>query len=240
MVSFHLLSKQGDRQYNEDAVGMYQGREGFCFALADGLGGHGCGEVASATAVDRVMAYYAEKETQMDPALAFDSAQQAIRQKQSQDRHMGEMKTTLVTLQTGPKLIRWAHIGDSRLYYFRRKKMVSRTLDHSVVQMLAAAGKIKEKQIRNHPDRSSILRALGDHTDEVKVQLEEPIETVGDQAFLLCSDGFWELIEDRKMEKCLKKAKTPAQWLEMMEEIIIKNGRKVDMDNYSAIGVWID
>ena len=70
--------------------------------------------------------------------------------------------------------------------------------------------------------------------------LSQEIPREKEMAFLLCSDGFWELILEKKMESALKKADSPAAWLEAMEKIVEKNGRNKDMDNYSAIAVWID
>ena len=118
--------------------------------------------------------------------------------------------------------------------------LVQHTLDHSVPQMLVAAGQIKEKQIRNHPDRNRLLRVLGIDWDTPKYQIADAIAREKNQAFLLCSDGFWELIEEKKMQHCLKKAKTPEQWLKLMEEIVLKNGQGKNMDNYSAVALWLD
>ena len=136
--------------------------------------------------------------------------------------------------------MQWGHIGDSRLYYFQNEKLIGRTLDHSVPQMLVASGQIKEKQIRSHSDRNRLLRVLGLDWDCPKYQVAEPEEFQGRQEFLLCSDGFWELIDEKKMRHCLKKAKNPAHWLDMMEETVRKNGSRKDMDNYSAVAVWIE
>ena len=66
------------------------------------------------------------------------------------------------------------------------------------------------------------------------------VKRTGGQAFLLCTDGFWELIEEKKMEAALKKASTPDQWIAAMQEIICKNGRGTNMDNYSAVAVWVN
>ena len=86
------------------------------------------------------------------------------------------------------------------------------TLDHSVPQMLAAIGEIKENEIRHHPDRNRLLRVLGTEMEEPRHQKSEWMEKQTHQAFLLCSDGFWELINEKKMEWCLKWAKSPEQW----------------------------
>ena len=148
------------------------------------------------------------------------------------------MKTTAVVLCID-EMIRWCHVGDSRLYYFKKKKLIQRTLDHSVPQMLVYAGEIKEKEIRNHPDRNRLLRVMGMEWTSNSYTLSDPVEKTGEQAFLLCSDGFWELIVEKEMQKCLKKAKTPEEWLELMKQIILKNGSNRDMDNFSAVAVWL-
>ena len=241
MILYDLLSNAGGMENNEDSVGMYQNEQEYCFVLADGLGGHGKGEVASRLAVETCVNVFAREGAGEEVlSQSFDQAQQAILKGQKEDYHAQDMKTTLVLLHVGEEGIWWGHIGDSRLYYFKNKKLAERTLDHSVPQMLVAAGQIKEKQIRNHPDRNRLLRVLGIDWDAPKYQIGEMTAREGSQAFLLCSDGFWELIDEKKMQHCLKKAKTPGQWLTLMEEIVNKNGQGKNMDNYSAVAVWLD
>lgn len=241
MISYDLLTDVGSRGNNEDSVGMFQSGEAFCFVLADGLGGHGKGELASRIAVDQAIAAFAQEGCASGECLSrcFLNGQSAIQEMQKQDRTASDMKTTCVLLQIGPDLIQWGHIGDSRLYYFKNRKLIARTLDHSVPQMMVAAGQIKEKHIRNHPDRNRLLRVMGIEWDEPKFQLGEPVVREEGQVFLLCSDGFWELIDEKKMISCLKKADSPKEWLLRMEEAIQKQGRGRDMDNYSAVAVWI-
>lgn len=241
MVSYHLLSNRGDRENNEDNVGMYQAEPNFCFALADGLGGHGKGERASEIAVEEtVMEFAVNGVGEESMSSAFAKAQQAILTEQKEDVTAMDMKTTLVLLHVEENQVRWGHIGDSRLYYFQNGKLIKRTLDHSVPQMLVAAGQLKEKHIRNHPDRNRLLRVLGVDWDSPKYQIAEPEPRTGHQAFLLCTDGFWELIDEKKMMHCLKKAKTPEEWINQMEAIVRKNGQGTNMDNYSAVAVWVD
>lgn len=243
MIVFDMLSNKGGREGNEDYIGMYQRGEHYCFALADGLGGHGSGEVASKAAVDAVIKNFVQDtDSQEEPeglSRRFLCAQSEILSMQRADLRVSNMRTTLVALEIGPVGAVWGHIGDSRLYLFEKGKVVSRTLDHSVPQMLVNAGELKEKRIRNHPDRNRVLRALGEPVEELRHELADTMPVRSGQAFLLCSDGFWELIEEKKMEACLKRADSPAQWLGDMEKIVLKNGRWRNMDNYSAIGVWI-
>lgn len=241
MIAYELLSDKGDRSNNEDNIGMYQREQEYCFVLADGLGGHGKGEVASLLGVETAIKVFAvEGAGEESLEVSFLNAQKEILDRQHSDMTARDMKTTLVILHISETMVWWGHIGDSRLYYFQNERLVQRTLDHSVPQMLVAAGQLKEKQIRNHPDRNRLLRVLGVDCDSLKYQLEEAKERAGKQAFLLCSDGFWELIEEKKMQSCLKKAKTPSEWLNLMEEIIRKNGEGKNMDNYSAIAVWLE
>lgn len=242
MISYHLLTNPGERENNEDSVGMFQMGEEYCFALADGLGGHGKGEVASQIAVEQAITTFAQMQTASTECMikAFNSGQKTILDTQKSDRAAFDMKTTFVMLLVGAEMIQWAHIGDSRLYYFENNKLLERTLDHSVPQMLVSAGQIKEKQIRHHPDRNRLLRVMGIDWDEPKFQLGEPRPRKAGQAFLLCSDGFWELIDEKKMTSALKKSESPQEWIRMMEETVVKQGRGRNMDNYSAVAVWID
>ena len=149
------------------------------------------------------------------------------------------MKTTMTALVCDGKQVQWGHIGDSRLYMFQDNKIATRTLDHSVPQMLVATGEIKEKDIRGHEDRNRLLKVMGTPWDKPKYELADPVPCKKEMAFLLSSDGFWELVEDRDMVSCLKKAATPKEWLEAMEQIVLKNGVGKKMDNYTAIGVFL-
>ena len=176
MVKFSMLSNMGSRDNNEDNIGMYQDGEDYCFILADGLGGHGKGEVASQLAVNAVIEQFTQGERGEDFLdQAFENAQNSIVARQEEERACMDMKTTLVVLMVENAQIRWGHIGDSRLYYFQNGKLRVRTLDHSVPQMLVAVGEIKEKDIRHHPDRNRLLRVLGVEMDEMKHQTSEPI-----------------------------------------------------------------
>ncbi len=241
MVKFSMFSDRGSRGNNEDSIGMYQEGENYCFILADGLGGHGKGEVASQAAVEACILKYVEMENRENFLFeAFENAQATITRCQRQDRSCMDMKTTLVAFYVEPDFVQWGHIGDSRLYYFQKGKLKARTMDHSVPQMLVSVGKLREKEIRHHPDRNRLLRVLGIEMDEVNYQESEKLERAGQQAFLLCTDGFWELIEDKKMEALLKKAESPDAWIQMMQEVILKNGRNTNMDNYSAIAIWLE
>ena len=242
MITYYLYSNVGRRDNNEDSVGMTKAGEDFCFVLADGLGGHGKGEEASRIAVERVIEEFvsAGGASQECLSASLQNAQDIIMQTQRSSIECRDMKTTCVVLHIGENSIQWGHVGDSRLYYFYKNKLVQRTRDHSVPQMLVDAGRLKEKHIRNHPDRNRLLKVMGIEWESPKFELGEPVDKVVGQAFLLCSDGFWELIDEKQMMNCLKKASSAKEWIEMMEVIVLKKGKNTNMDNYSAIAVWVE
>lgn len=235
-----VYTNVGSREVNEDFAEYYKtGDTSGYFVVCDGLGGHGKGEVASQLVVKSVLEYVKEKAPE-DSGVLTDGilyAQETLLQAQKDLKAEDEMKTTVVALHISDQKAQWAHVGDTRLYLFRRKKVLTRTLDHSVPQMLVAAGEIKEKQIRNHVDRNRLIRVMGIVWNTPKYELSEPVELLPGDAFLLCTDGFWELIEEKEMIKCLKKAGSCQEWLEKMGEIVLKNGKGKSMDNNTAIGV---
>ena len=237
MLDYYITTNVGNREVNEDSVGVYVADNNWvCFVCADGLGGHGKGEVASALAVN--CAQELMKDT-LDRGIFFDryfrKVEDGLHEQRVRENAPNDFKTTAVVALTDSKVIQCAHIGDSRLYYFRKNRILFRTLDHSVPQMLVLAGEMKEKKIRKHPDRNRLLRVLGMNAEEVKFDRTEEIAVEQGDAILLCTDGFWELIDEKNMLKMLKKSRDAKEWGEMMQEIVQKNGKKTDMDNYSAI-----
>lgn len=239
---FEVLSKTGERRQNEDYAGTARHGEAFCFVLADGLGGHGGGGEASRLAAESVLHDFEECGEVSETYLrkCFENAQSLLLKEQEVQDRKNEMKTTLVVLLVDACFMQWGHVGDSRLYFYRNRKFQKRTLDHSVPQMLAAAGEIKEKEIRRHADRNRLLRVLGTEWESPRYELSQVCKRRGREAFLLCSDGFWEWVEDKTMQSALKKAKSPAEWLAEMEQKALLNGAGNGMDNYSAVTVFLD
>ncbi len=244
-ITYDGISKEGDRSCNEDSTLVVRQEEDYFFMVADGLGGHGNGNVASRTVVDSIEEYITKEKPHISSEDETECFAQIVRQ--AQDALMnkkatgefGDMMTTLVLLHIGEDIC-WCHVGDSRLYCFRKGRLVSQTLDHSVPQILVMAEEITQEEVRHHPDRNRLLRAMGkewDRGDEFVVEAPIPIEA--DMAFLLCTDGFWEHILEQQMEQCLMEAEDVTVWLDRMSEIVKKNGEDYNMDNYSAIAVWI-
>ncbi len=238
---FTLFTNQGNREYNEDSYGMERHGESTCFVLADGLGGHGGGDVASKAAVTTVCKLF-KSEGYSDTFFerAFTLAQEEIIKEQESASNFNGMKTTLVVLVISDGNAYYAHVGDSRLYFLKNGRIKTRTYDHSVPQMLALSKEIKESEIRHHPDRSKLLRVLGVKDELPKCDVAKPIKLKGNLSFLICSDGFWELVGDKDIESTNRAADDTDEWIDNLSALVTKNGEGNDMDNYSAIAVWID
>lgn len=239
-MQYKLLTNKGTRELNEDYVGMTQRDGRFLFVLADGLGGHGRGDIASKLVVEQLIQFYMASVVIPELEECIEYTQEKLLQKQKQERDTGGMKTTIVILEIAEDRVRWGHVGDSRLYAFSKNKVIARTLDHSVPQMLVATGEIKEKDIRGHEDRNRLLRVMGTEWNKKMYELTQWFPLKNYQAFLLCSDGFWELLEEKYMERSLKKASSVEEWLSLMEAIVVKKGKNKEMDNYSAIVVLLE
>jgi serine/threonine protein phosphatase PrpC len=238
-MTHHTITRPGSRPINEDTVAALEQDGNACFVVADGLGGHGKGEIASQKLVEVFAQAFAlgAEDSEAFLTSAFDVAQEEILAEQKRQNAGFEMKTTAVALSMMQGRCQWAWVGDSRLYVFRKNKVKTRTIDHSVPQMLALSGEIKEKQIRHHPDRNRLLRVLGVAWDSPRYELSDEVDLADCQAFLLCTDGFWELIDEKRMGALLKKSGDAKAWLEAMTLEVEKNGAEQDMDNYSAVAV---
>ncbi|MBM3812647.1 MAG: serine/threonine-protein phosphatase [Acidimicrobiia bacterium] len=230
-----MMCEAGGRTVNEDYCNFLLRKEAVCWVLADGLGGHGGGEVASQIASDTVLSLFAEaSEFGADPLRAYmDKAAAGLAAHQASDPRLARMATTLVVLLSDYRSALWAHIGDSRLYHFRDGAVIHQTKDHSVAQALCDRGEIAPGEIRHHADRSSLRRSLGKGEPAV---LPLPVALRSGDAFLLASDGFWEYVTETEMEVELSKAAGPAGWLQGMRSRL-KRKASGDFDNYSAVAV---
>lgn len=239
-VEYTTYTNKGSREVNEDSCGVATYQDSYCFVVADGLGGHGGGDVASNCAVGAVCELFSNTGyTETFFKDAIDASQRRIFTAQQNAHAVSRMKTTLVILVVTPKKAYWAHIGDSRLYYWKGAKLKERTIDHSVPQMLALSGEIKEKEIRHHPDRNRLLRVLGVKGEHPRFDCGKPMRNSGTQNYLLCTDGYWELVDEADMTNSMNSGETIEEWIIKMNGTIRCNGEHMDMDNYTAIAVRV-
>jgi serine/threonine protein phosphatase PrpC len=231
---------RGGRETNQDAVRQAVSGRVALWALADGLGGFGGGEIASATAADALLRAFGEHAEASAEALRtyFEVANRAVVARQPEQPEWSAMRTTLVALLIGDAGAWWAYSGDSRLYHFRGGAVAFQTQDHSVPQLLVASGRIAPAEVRGHPDRNRLLKSLGNPGGvDATIQTEPRAVEPGD-AFLLASDGFWEHVLEREMEADYAKSAAAADWLDRMTARLRARAAG-DYDNYSAIAIWV-
>lgn len=240
-IQYASINKKGQKDINEDSVLYMEKNNSAIFILADGLGGHDKGNIASLTAATLSIALFDSDEYSGCKLLneCFTSSQQEILMLQQVMNDKKSMKSTMVILLITDEDAIWGHVGDSRLYVFRDNTLYGRTIDHSVPQALCLAGEIAENEIRHHADRHLLLKALGAH-EKLKYNLSEGnFKLEKGDAFLLCSDGFWEWIDEVSMCNCLKQTNDPDHWLELMEMVIETNAKGQATDDCSAVAVII-
>ena len=226
----------GGRPHNEDSVLQATfGPNRLCVVVADGLGGHGGGQLASSAAVRTVCDGW---DGRSSPAILTDLLQEAHRNVLALQTPQCAMKSTAVVLALADGRAAWAHVGDSRLYHFRDGSLVFQTRDHSASQIAVMLGDITPDQIRFHEDRNRVLRALGQDSNLSVDAQEEPL-TSGKHAWLLCSDGFWEYVLEAEMEADLQAASDPEDWLKRMRARLAAR-IPADNDNNTAAAVWLE
>ena len=176
-------------------------RSGHLFVVADGMGGHAVGELASKIAVDTIPhSYFKTKTTNVPQALkaAIHKANAAIYERGTQNDDFNRMGTTCVSLVLSSKGAVAAHVGDSRLYRIRKDRIDQLTFDHSLQWELLRRGNLKPEEIFLHESRHVITRSLGPE-ETVEVDLEGPYPILPGDIYLLCSDGLTGHINDAEI-----------------------------------------
>ncbi|MEW1952140.1 protein phosphatase 2C domain-containing protein [Terrabacter sp. NPDC080008] len=220
----------GPKSRNEDSG--YAGPN--LLVLADGMGGHAAGDVASSMIVGE-LAPLDEEDVTADQAIplleeALHSANARLTKAMRENSDLSGMgSTTIVMLRTGNKLA-MAHIGDSRAFMLRGDTFSQITKDHSFVQQLVDEGRISKEDAGHHPQRSVVTRVMtGQPDDEPDTSLREA--KVGDR-FLLCSDGLSDFVGADVIEEILREAKTPAEAADRCIEVALKASTR---DNVTVI-----
>jgi len=205
--------------------------------LADGMGGHSGGEVASQLAVSTLRA-------SLQPVLAsancealeqslrdsIAAADRAILARSLQDPHLHGMGTTLVVGICRPKSICVAHVGDSRAYLLRKGILKQLTQDHSLVAHLLRTGELSTEEARRYPMRNVLVRSVGNrNTADPDIQT---LEWGADDCLMLCSDGLTNMVPEGEILKVLLSFKTIADKCDRLIKVANRRGGK---DNVSVI-----
>jgi PPM family protein phosphatase len=199
-----------EKQTNEDAVALTEAPFGVAAVVCDGMGGHQAGEVASRTALQRILETLAGPKQSLERLLAS-----AIERAHAEVYALGgdsamdvRPGSTAVVLALAGQEALIAYVGDSRAYRVRGRTAERLTRDHSVVEALLAAGAINVDAARAHPDANRITRALGIAND-IEPELCAPQRLQVGDVFLLCTDGLSDLVEDQELGEVVASAASP-------------------------------
>ena len=230
------------RSHNEDNGGLIHNKEGFVLAVvADGMGGHQAGDVASQMTIEILSNKWRETEALSTPTSIEAWLNEAVNDVNAQifehaknNPQCQGMGTTLVAVVCTNQFITYAHIGDSRAYLMNGETFIQKTIDHSLVNELVRSGQITELEAENHPRRNVLLRALG---TEEKVKID--IETINwDEGsfILLCSDGLSNKVTDEEMFQVVQKEATSLD--EKVTTLVTMANERGGEDNISIALVY--
>lgn len=196
------------RTLNEDSGGLFYNNDNLLAIVADGMGGHQAGEIASSMAVSYLKEQWKKLEIELNPAKTeewlVENVQNANKKllefaKTNPDCH--GMGTTVVSVICTPNYVTLAHIGDSRIYLLNEDGFSLLTEDHSLVNELVKNGQISKEEAEHHPRKHVLLRALG--TEE---QVEIDIRSISwepNDVVLLCSDGLTNKVDEKVIQKII-------------------------------------
>jgi serine/threonine protein phosphatase PrpC len=230
----------GARASNQDRVGFWSTDECLLMAVADGLGGHLHGEVAAELAMAIFGgAFSREARPRLaDPGeflpRAMAASHAAILREAERRSLPDSPRTVLVACVVQDGHLWWTHVGDSRLYLLREGRIVHRTRDHTVVQQLIDAGRIREEAVASHPERNRLLQCLGGY----QTPRPEPVERTRlerNDIVLLCSDGFWGPLTQRQLMHAMLSRELKEAVRELAELAEYRAGREAD--NVSVVAL---
>jgi serine/threonine protein phosphatase PrpC len=229
-----IRSDVGRRRTSNQDSGATTGR---LLIVADGMGGHAHGEIASAMTVSAFTEMEArlpqdlsdiDLDAELNSALA--DATDRLARRAGEDPETRGMGTTVVSLVLTGEHLALAHIGDSRIYRLRDGELAQLTHDHTMVQQLVDQGQITVEEAAHHPRRSVLMRALStDHEPEPDLDRVEIVE--GDR-FLLCSDGVTAVLDDAALLRELASGAEPDAVVERLVDLSNEGGGP---DNITAI-----
>ena len=244
-LNFAEISDIGGRQSNQDAR-SHSMREGKAlFVVADGAGGHDGGELAAKTVVAAIASSFDADNAFNVAAMQahIDAAIADVRAAKIGQDHLKEMSATvaavLLDLESGQAI--WAHMGDTRIYQFRRAKVQRISKDHSIAQQFVDAGFWAYDNIRQHPQRNRLFAAIGAEGDTLPDISAPAIRFADGDVFLVCTDGMWEWADEDDMERTLADSASADEWLHKLRAIVVEKASASGKarDNCTAYAIWL-
>ncbi len=217
------------RDHNEDAILTDPG--GTLWVVADGMGGHGHGDMASDMVIDHLSTIGETRDPAWRLKQAFEDANRAVREA-ARARGIGTMGSTAVAALLSGAVAHVAWVGDSRAYLMRGGQLRMITHDHSVVQDLVDSGRLTADEAEHHPEAHVITRAIGGE-DAIEVDVVSVLMSIGDR-LLLCSDGLTRCVFEQTIAETLRNEPDPEKASFKLVEAAMERGAP---DNVSAIVV---
>jgi PPM family protein phosphatase len=238
--SIYQESKKGGRRVNQDRMGYLYTRDSLLMLVCDGMGGHARGEVAAQLTLQTMASIYQRdaKPLLPDPGRYLEEAVLAAHRELHRYRAEHSLpeapRTTVVACIVQQGIATWAHVGDSRLYLVRATRIAERTVDHSRVHHLVAAGLIRPEEAKDHPERNRIFNCIGAFVAPT-VEVSRPLALRNGDTLLLCTDGLWGSVNDRDIAESFS-GNTVMRAVPALMETALSNGG-ADADNCTAIAM---
>ena len=234
MQTFYMTDAGKVRTHNEDNVIILNKNNEFILAVADGMGGHKAGEIASSIAIEHIREVF-------DKIESFGKKEDAIEWMRCVVKEINDkifsytkdhpeskgMGTTLVVAIKTDDYVLYGNIGDSSGYVIKNEKIHKVTRDHTLVNLLVSTGELSPEQAKFHPRKNLLTRALGAN-DPVEIDIFDVDNNIS--GLFLCSDGLTNLITDEQIEKVLNSSLSIE---EQVEKLIKKSNSRGGTDNIS-------
>ena len=236
MIEYCYLTDPGKvRDHNEDSVTIVKNiNEEILMSVADGMGGHRGGEIASSIAINVIARRFSEKTSIGTKEKTIEwikkvvgEANKEIYKYTSEHPESEGMGTTLVLAILTNDFLLFGNIGDSSGYVIKNKKLHKITTDHTLVNLLVKSGELTKEEAKDHPRKNVLMRALG-ATTEVEMDVFDITDEV--EGIFLCSDGLTNMLSDEQITKVLNEEHTGEQKL---EKLVIKSNNRGGTDNIS-------
>jgi len=223
------------RERNEDSVNIVKNASGeILLAVADGMGGHKDGEVASSIALNHIATRFKDISSVGNKEDAINWIQDIVKEANaliykyvSLHKESSGMGTTLVLAILSKSFLLIGNIGDSSGYVVKNKKLHKVTVDHTLVNLLVKSGELSEKDAKNHPKKNVLMRALGASVD---VEVDIFNVELGVDSIFLCSDGLTNMLDDNTIEKILN---SDLSIEEKLDKLVFKANNRGGSDNIS-------
>ncbi len=234
----------GNRSTNQDRCTLIESINSALICLADGMGGHPKGEIAAQILMNVCTQTFTEaRKPIQDPATflseVMNAAHEQIIAYGKAQAPAIKPRTTAVIALIQDNTVYWAHAGDSRFYLFRGKKILSRTTDHSYVELLRKQGAITPSECAAHPQRNYVTRCLGGNRLPVDFSHGKPTPLLPGDILLLCSDGLWGTLDNSSLARGIC---TDEPLSERVKHLVQRAGTTAapESDNITAIALqWI-